>query len=440
MASSQSTVTLQQIVDIAYQMPDITAVLDVAFSPQNLLAITMANDVMKAICDQPFPWKWNEMTLPPFYTNNQQQDYALITSTGASVTNTAWLERGVAFDINNTAEPKQSREVEVGRQLPQQTGTWYTNSNLCRNPIFLANFYPNNSLYYGVWGDGNTGNPTLGNNPGVGSVYINPLAPGASMPANPIQQIQDANGNLLVLTTYGVEGTGAPLAAANATPGTTVFGTGTALVLAQVIVSGSNATYVGTITGGASNGLVGITFVVTGFTNGGNNATVVVTASTATTLVAKLTTQVNETHSGSAQPNATTVWTVVDPYGQGIRILPTPSLAGTVWQVSITAQMQPVRFNAIGMGQTLFPLTDNDEPYFRQGFITQCYRYSSDPKIRGKFKDEWQMWLMSLKDMRAKEDREMEENVFVPDRGIMGGQVGRTRFLGPAWPWNYPSS
>jgi hypothetical protein len=130
---------------------------------------------------------------------------------------------------------------------------------------------------------------------------------------------------------------------------------------------------------------------------------------------------------------------VVDPYGQGIRIIPAPAQAGTVWQINLIGQMKPVRFT--GLGQTLFPLTDDMEPHFRQGFIAQCYRYSSDPKVRVKFAPEWQMWKESLLTMRAKEDREMEENLFVPDRGIMGGAISRaTRFYGPAYPFNYPTS
>lgn len=439
MASSQSTVQLQQVVDISFTMGDINSVLNVGMSPQGQPAITIANDVMNAICAVPFPWKWNEMSCPFFYTSSLQQDYALINTSGQSVTNIAWLERGIAFDINNGAEPKAFRTVEVGRQLPQQSGTWYTSGSAgSGNPIFLANFFPNNMLYYGTWGASNTGNATLGNNPQIGSVYTNPLGAAEDMPPNPILQIQDANGNLLVLTTYGVEGTAAPVLAANATPGTTVSGAGPALTLSQVAVVGGTTTYTGTITGGASNAFVGIKFAVTGFTNSGNNVSIIVIASTATTLVCTTSTQVNETHPGVATPAATTVWTVVDPYGQGIRLVPCPTQGGPVWQIGLVYQMKPTRF--IGLGQTLFPLPDDMEPHFRQGFIAQCYRYSSDAKVRAKFKDEWQMWLRSLVEMRQKEDREQEENMFVPDRGIMGGQAGRSRFLGPAWPFNYPTS
>lgn len=57
--------------------------------------------------------------------------------------------------------------------------------------------------------------------------------------------------------------------------------------------------YQGTITGGAANAYVGFNFVVTGFTNGGNNITAKCTASTATALTLSAIT-VTETHSGSA--------------------------------------------------------------------------------------------------------------------------------------------
>lgn len=71
-------------------------------------------------------------------------------------------------------------------------------------------------------------------------------------------------------------------------------------VLTQVAVGGGNATYTGTITGGGANAFAGDVFLISGFVNGGNNILITVTASTATTLVCVLTTQVNETHAAVA--------------------------------------------------------------------------------------------------------------------------------------------
>lgn len=437
-SNSASTRSLQSIVDRVQNFAELSPVLNVAQSASEP-ALTIATDVMNAICGTSFPHKWNEIILPQFYTNSWQQDYVLLTSAGASVTNLSWLQRGIVIDINNTSMPKPFRYVECGRQLPQSTGSlWNSATN---SPLFLVNYFPNNSLYYGTWGAGQNGNGTFGNNPGPGSVYTNPvgatvtaatwssgsggratftltylpngLQAGSSLvvngvfpiayngswtvvstsdvtptaptvtvtmtsnpgtylaggiignpanlnqPNNPITQIQDANGNLLVLTTYGTEGTAAPTLAANSTPGTTVSGTG-----------------------------------------------------------------------------ATTVWTVADPYGQGIRITPVPCQTGVVWQFNLVAQAIPVQFTSLG--QFLTPLPDMFEPNFRAGFIAQCYRYSPEAKIRAKFKDEWALWLASLTELRAKQDRELEENMFTVSRGVMSGNTGRSGGWGGAWPFNGP--
>lgn len=401
-------------------------------------ALTIATDVMTAICAVNFPHKWNQTKLPQFYTNSFQQDYALVNPDGSSVLNVEWLERGIAFDINNSSIPKPWADVECGRSQVQRTGTYFNTGSMMQNPGFIANTLPNYSQYYGTWGVSNAGNNTLGNNPGPGSVYQNPLGsavtqaswvggqatftltylpsttivggilnvsgvtpvgyngnwtivsiddsvasaptvtvtmvsnPGVyqaggiinntsarSQPANPITQIIDANGNFLLLTTYGVEGTTPPVLAANALPGTTVSGTG-----------------------------------------------------------------------------ATTVWTVLDPNGIGIRILQVPSQTGVVWQFNIVAQMPPVIFTSLQ--QKLTPLPDKYEPFFRAGFIAQCYRYSPEAKIRAKFEAEWTMWLRSLQNLRETQDRELEEYMFVPGRGIMSRGTTQNKFTGAAWPFNYP--
>lgn len=81
------------------------------------------------------------------------------------------------------------------------------------------------------------------------------------------------------------------------------------LVLTQSAVSsfvltavvGATAVYAGTITGGAANAFVGKTVIIAGFTNSGNNGTFVITASDATHITVAVTTQVDETHAGTAQ-------------------------------------------------------------------------------------------------------------------------------------------
>jgi hypothetical protein len=352
MPNTLSTISLQKIVNVAKIFGDIYPVLNVAGSTSEP-ALSAANDTAKAIFEVYFGWKWNEINLPPFYTNSYQQDYAVVYPNGKSITTLSWLQRGCVIDINNLSQPKPECGITVGRQLPRASGAWAN-----RRIWGQVNYFPNMSLYYGLWGAANTGNGTLGNNPVAGSVYTNPVGP-ASMPVNPINQIQDANGNLLVLTTYGTEGTTAPLAPVNAAAGVTAAGLG-----------------------------------------------------------------------------ATTVWTVLDPNGQGFRILPVPSQTGTVWQFNLVGQGIQPRFTSLQ--QFLTPIPDQFEPVFRQGFIAQCYRYSVEAKIREKFKTEWAMWIASLNEMRSSEDREQEMNSFAIGRGIYSGSAS-SGWPGPAWPFNGPA-
>jgi hypothetical protein len=437
--SSLSTVTIQNLVDIAQTYGDLEPVLNAAGFTQTV-ALSAANTVMNAICAVAFPHKWNEFNISPIYSNSLQQDYATVMPAGVSgnltltqvtqvsssqgtatyagtitngefggwvgvpfvitgfanggnngtfmcvassagalvlknigavlethagnaisaagsLLNMSWLERGVAFDINNSATPKPYVRIECGRQLQQMTAS-YTGGAGLGDPGFTCNWFPNRTLYYGTWGQADVGGATLGDNPVAGSVYTAPTG-NHSQVLNPITQIIDANGNFLLLTTYGTEGSTAPLAAVNAVPGTTVSGTG-----------------------------------------------------------------------------ATTVWTVLDPNGWGFRFIPVPSQTGTEWQFNLTAQMKPVRF--VSLSQTLSPLPDEMEPHFREGFIAQLYRRSPEKAVYSKFADAWKIWEQSLREMRVKEDRELEENKFIPTRTVFGAARSRNNFQGAAWPYNYP--
>ncbi len=138
---------------------------------------------------------------------------------------------------------------------------------------------------------------------------------------------------------------------------------------------------------------------------------------------------------GTNTPDGSVVWTVVDPNGTGIRILPIPSQTGAVFQFNLIGQMPAFRFT--NLSQTISPLPDKYEPYFRQGVIAQCYRYSSVASVQAKFERNYQLWLKSLNDLRALEDRELEENRFVPEQGITsrGGGFGRSGWRGAANPF-----
>jgi hypothetical protein len=98
--------------------------------------------------------------------------------------------------------------------------------------------------------------------------------------------------------------------------------------------------------------------------------------------------------------------------------------------------MKPVRFYSLS--QTLAPLPDELEPTFREGFIAQLYRRSPEKAVYAKFQTEWNLWKQGLNELRAKEDRELEENKFVPSRTIFGAARSRNNYQGGAWPYNYP--
>jgi hypothetical protein len=355
----KSAVTLQVFVDNAQSYGDIKPVLTVGgFSLEP--ACSAMNDAMNGFLAD-YPYKFNQFNLPFFYTNSWQQDYVLVNPDGSSVTNLAWLQQGIAVQINSTALGKPWTWVQVGRSQIQSTANLGSGlATNCMAPIYSATFLPNNLLYFGTWGDANTGNQTLGNNPVAGSVYTAPLG-AISQPANPITQIQDVNGNYLVLTGYGTEGTTAPVAPANSLPGT-------------VATPGSGAT---------------------------------------------------------------TVWKVIDPYGQGIRITPIPGQVGAVWQFRLVGQMQPPRFDSSlpadkVMNQTIFPVTDEYEPHLRALFIAQLYGYSSEAKIRSMFQTKWDLAMKSLTKARQKSDRERDFYKFVPATSVRSGGGGRTG-VGPFW-------
>lgn len=356
MANSQSTLTLQMILDKVKGFGDLYPILGKTSGMQLEPFLTIAQDVLTDIYGQEFPYKWNEVKIPQFYSNSYQQDYVILNPDGSSFYNLEWLERGIVTLISSNQVPKPWALVETGRQLNQSTGNWCSPS--WGNPMFLVNWFPNTTLYYGTWGAADSGNPTWGNNPGPNKIYTSPLTLVPNTPqTNPITQIIDPNGNYQVVTTYGTCGSTAPTwPAANATFGTT-------------------------------------------------------------------------TTDGSV------VWTVADPQGIGIRILPVPSQNnGTVFQFNLIGQAPPPKL--VSLSSTLAPFPDKYEPYFRAGVIAQAYRYSPTKSVQDKFEKNYQIWLKSLVDLRQTQDREQEENRFSPERGIMGAGTPRVGWWGASYPFN----
>lgn len=193
--ANNSSYRLQDLVDIARSMGDIAPVLPTGgYFAQ--VAYSAANDAMTAMLagnqnGSPFNFKFNRFNCTPFFINSWQQDYA------TPNVNIGWLESCNAYNTSSTAQPKPVFAVEVKRDLMVTYNQQATAAKIA--------WMQNDTLTYGTWGQASTVSLTGLTNPGVGAVYSNP-AGAISLPNNPITQVQDAFGNLWVVTTYGACG------------------------------------------------------------------------------------------------------------------------------------------------------------------------------------------------------------------------------------------
>jgi len=211
-----TTRTAQDLVNSIRSMPLLAPVFNSQVSGYSLEpGLSIVNDAMGYFLGTQFPWKFNEIEVQPFYVNSFQQDYA------TSATNIGYLQSGDVIDINN-ATPKAQPQLEVVRDLPRAS-TWVALPPMFYGVMrFSVCWRYNYQLYFGTWGATDSGNGTRGNNPQANQTITPLLSPGAAMPSNPILQIQDTNGNYLVLTTFGTTGNSAPAAPASSAPGVTV--------------------------------------------------------------------------------------------------------------------------------------------------------------------------------------------------------------------------
>jgi hypothetical protein len=180
-----STITLQMIVDSASTIGDLQPVLVNTGGYASEPALTIANDVATDMFSPRFPWKWNRIKLPGFPTITRQQDYASL-----GIKNIGWLENAFRLDANSTQVPPLTWPVRVMRDLPvMAVGAGW--------PRVLSWQY-NNQLEQWPW-------------PGPGKEYKNPINT-VQTPSNPPTNILDADGNILVLTQWGITGSTPPVA------------------------------------------------------------------------------------------------------------------------------------------------------------------------------------------------------------------------------------
>ena len=462
--SSQSTITLQQILDKIRAFGELRPILSEVSGHQLEPFITACTDTMNEIYGQPFPYKWNEIQIPYFYTNSWQQDYAIVDPGIAIGQNQSfygleWLERGIAINLSSSTVPKQWTYVETARQLGQATGAYINPWFL--NPLFEVNSFPNYMLYWGTWGQGNVGGPTQGNNPTPGAIYTNPLgclvtnatwssASGgqAVFTLNYLPAGLSVGGILTVSNVYPTGYNGSWQIVNTSGPTVSPYVQPTITV---TMVTNPGAYVYGGLIGGSNNVVAQPTVEgqpanpITQIIDPNGNYQVVVVYGTCGTVMP--TWPAANAAFGTLTLDGTVVWTVVDPNAIGMRIGPgaVPSQTGVVWQFNLVGQKPapnfsspPVAYVNNPLSQTLAPFPDKYEPQFRAGVIAQCYRYSTVSATRDKGEKNWAIWKEQLIHLRAKQDRELEENQFVVDKTVFSCGTARNKYVGAAWPYNYP--
>ena len=169
------------------------------------LALRLGQQVMNDLIAERFNWKWNRAIAAAFLTNSYQQDYPQI-----GLQALGWLETCAVVDINNTQVPPPLGTATVRRDLARAGMTLGYGPGGVRNQQVSWDY--NRNLQFGKW-------------PGPG-VTFSPLIT-AQVVQNPIMSMVDANGNLLIVTTFGTTANVpptnvAPLLPPNTAEGTTV--------------------------------------------------------------------------------------------------------------------------------------------------------------------------------------------------------------------------
>lgn len=127
------------------------------------------------------------------------------------------------------------------------------------------------------------------------------------------------------------------------------------------------------------------------------------------------------------------VWTALNPEGKGFRLGPLPGSSQIYYQVRLLGQMERPTFTTLS--QTLEPIPDSYDSYFKEGFVAHCYRHVSDPKLRAKAQAEEISWMNTLMEVLGSEAREREEYGFYPTEALQTGSY--PLWIGPANPY-YP--
>jgi hypothetical protein len=130
--------------------------------------------------------------------------------------------------------------------------------------------------------------------------------------------------------------------------------------------------------------------------------------------------------------DGTVTWTVADPNGIAIRIVPIPASSGLTWLISPVYQKKPPILTSLQ--NTLTPLPDEFGYLFRQGFLARAYQHAGNRNATEAY-SQWEETIMIA--LRSA-DREREEASFYPTQGLTSGNPFRYGMpVGPAWPYDW---
>lgn len=343
--------TCQDLISYAQSFSDLSPVLGRS-GWERRPGLDFINNVMSKILSQNLPWKFNRNNAPSFLTVALQQDYV------SNVTDLGWLEQGWRLDINNS--------TNAGNRAPKPVFTGETVRDIQQTSMqsgfpFQISWLPNNQATMGVW-QANTA---------YGCGYGQ-----AQVPASPIQQFIDANGNILFINSNAL--------------GLSINSPG---------FSGSAPIVVGVPYG----------------TSGGTQP--VLPANSA---------------AGATIADGTITWTVASPNAVCFRLGPLPAFSSLCWLITPIYQMKPRRFTSLQ--QLLAPIPDEYFYMLQDGFIAMCKMHAGAKDAR----DDYAKWEESLIVAVRGSDREREEFSFVPSSSLSGGDMyggGYGIGIGPGWPY-----
>ena len=336
---SNSTVRLQDCMDYCQTLADLQSVVPAAGYSQKK-AFMAANSVMRKFLAPALKWNFNLRILPIGITISWQQDYA------TNLSDVGFLQYGQLLEINNTALPRPIWELEAVQHALETSYQYGRPGQIC--------VLKNRNLQYSTWGATGIGTGQL-QNPQPNQIITSPIGLTVS-PQNPRIQVQDPNGNLWILTTFGTTGNyGGSAPQYNQPPWPTN----------PVYPSQANPNV-----------------VPTSITDG------------------------------------TVVWTAVNPDNWGFRLAPLPPQTGVPYQIFPAYQKTPPTFTSLS--QTIDPIPDDMQTAFMDGMVAHFYQGVTDPKIRAKHQDAVVIWEKSLKESKISQDRTRDQAIMYPASSIMG--------------------